>query len=80
MNSEKILLAVLAGAAAGALLGVLFAPDLGWNTRKRISKATEDYSEDLEEKFNELFDTISVKFDEVKDVISGITKKSKARS
>ena len=36
MKSGKVLLGVLAGAAAGALLGILFAPEKGTKTRKMI--------------------------------------------
>ena len=75
MSSGKILLGVLAGVAAGALLGVLFAPDKGWNTRKRISKKADEYMDGLREKFDEFLDTISVKMDEVKDEVSDLTDK-----
>jgi gas vesicle protein len=70
MSSGKVLLGVLAGVAAGALLGVLFAPDKGWNTRKRISKKADDYMDGLREKFEEFLDTLSVKVEEVKDQVS----------
>lgn len=67
MSSGKVLLGVLAGMAVGAALGVLFAPDEGWNTRKRISKKGEDIADDLGDKFEEFLDSISVKMDEVKE-------------
>jgi gas vesicle protein len=75
MSSGKVLLGVLAGVAAGALLGVLFAPDKGWNTRKRISKKADEYVDGLREKFDEFLDTISVKMDEVKDEVSDFAEK-----
>ena len=38
MKSGKILLGIMAGTAAGALLGILFAPEKGPVTRKKILK------------------------------------------
>jgi gas vesicle protein len=67
MSSEKLLLSVLAGVAAGAMLGILFAPDKGWNTRKRIAKKGEDYTNALSENFREFFINISEEIYEVKD-------------
>lgn len=75
MNSGKLLVGVLAGVAVGALIGVLFAPDKGWNTRKRISKKAEDVVDDLKEKFDEFLDTVAVKVDEAKEQASDLSEK-----
>ncbi len=75
MSSGKVLLGVLAGVAAGALLGVLFAPDKGWNTRKRITKKADEYMDGLREKFDEFLETITEKVAEVKDEVSDFTEK-----
>lgn len=58
MDSEKIVVGVLAGVAVGALLGVLFAPEKGSDTRKMISKKGDDYVDDLKEKFNDILDEV----------------------
>jgi gas vesicle protein len=52
MNSGNILFGVLVSAAAGALLGVLFAPEKV--TIKKISKKGSDPVDDQTEKFKEL--------------------------
>jgi gas vesicle protein len=80
MSKGKVLLGLLAGVAVGAALGILFAPDKGWNTRKRISKKAEDLTNDLREKFDEFIDMVSVKVDEVKSKVSDISDKAKEKA
>ncbi len=64
MNSSgKVLLGVLAGIAAGATLGILFAPDKGSNTRKKIVDKSNDYADDLTDRFNEFVDGVNRKVD-----------------
>lgn len=80
MKSGKVFLGLLAGIAVGATLGILFAPDKGWNTRKRISKKAEDVVDDLREKFDEFLDSVSVKVDEAKGKASDISEKVKSKA
>lgn len=54
MSTGKIILGALAGLAVGALIGILFAPDKGAETRKKIIHKGEDYVDNLKEKINGL--------------------------
>ncbi len=69
MTNGKAILAVLAGVAAGAALGMLFAPDKGSDTRKMISKKGEDLADALNDKIED-------KFDELLTAVTGIVKRT----
>jgi gas vesicle protein len=43
-RNGKIILGVLGAAAAGAVIGLLLAPDKGSDLRKKISKAADDFA------------------------------------
>jgi hypothetical protein len=45
-STSNFLLGLLAGAAAGALVGILFAPDKGSKTRENIKKKLLDLSDE----------------------------------
>lgn len=75
MDTGKVLLGVLAGIATGALLGVLFAPDKGSKTRKKIYREGEEITDDLKEKFDEIIESIEDKFQKVKKDVSDFAEK-----
>jgi len=79
MNSGKLLLGVLAGVAAGALLGVLFAPDKGSETRRKISKKGKDYADDLKDRFDEFVNKANEKFERGKEEVSDYTGETKSK-
>jgi gas vesicle protein len=58
-NNGKVLSALLLGAAAGAVLGLLFAPEKGSDIRKKIQDGAEDLLDQLSDKMDEAKDTLS---------------------
>lgn len=58
MKSANVILGVLVGAAAGGILGILFAPEKGSDTRKGILNRGEDLSDNLKSKLDDLLDMV----------------------
>jgi len=49
-DNAKVVAALLAGLAAGAALGVLFAPDKGSETRDKLNDSLKDLGDALKER------------------------------
>ena len=76
MSAGKVIVGILAGAAAGAVLGILFAPAKGSATRRKISRDGRELKEDIVEKFDEFIDGLSEKFNKVKKDVSEFAEKA----
>ena len=55
-DAAKLIGAMLAGIAIGGALGILFAPDKGSETRKKISTKGTDLTNSIKDKFSEFVD------------------------
>ncbi|HEX2395197.1 MAG TPA: YtxH domain-containing protein [Bacteroidales bacterium] len=76
MNGGKVILGLLAGIAAGALLGVLFAPDKGTETRRKISQKSKDFVDDVKHKYDDFVRGVNEKIDSVKQEAEYIKSKA----
>ena len=72
MASTKSFLAILAGLAAGAAIGILYAPDKGWKTRARVKKAAANGYEDMKENLGDLGAKVDEKTAEAKETIKNL--------
>lgn len=79
MSTGKVVLGVIAGLAAGSILGVLFAPEKGSTTRRNIRRKGEDEIDALKDKFSEFVDNVSEKFDKVKEDAKDFGKEAKEK-
>lgn len=62
MKSKNVILGLLGGLAAGAVMGVLFAPDKGENTRKKIAKKSGELKDNVQDSISDLMSTIEDKY------------------
>lgn len=79
MCSSKIITGVLIGAAAGAVLGILFAPDKGSDTREKISKKGTDFTDTLKTKINDLVNGIADHFENAKNEAENMVEEGKEK-
>ena len=71
MNTKKLILGgFVAGIAVGAIIGVLFAPEKGMETRKKIAKAGEDLADGIKDKFGQVIDILIERIEKTEDKVT----------
>ena len=77
-NTGKIVGALLVGSVIGGVIGVLFAPDKGSETRKRLMTKGGDLTDSLKNKFNSFVDDSEQAYEntkqKVKDTADNVSK------
>ncbi len=66
-NAGKMVIALAAGAVIGGVLGVLFAPDKGTDTRKKIADAGKKLADKVKDNVNGLRVNMKEKADSLKE-------------
>lgn len=76
-DNSRTLVALLVGLAAGVTLGVLFAPDKGSNTRKRIANLKDDFTDELEDLYEEGKEFVKEKVKKTREAADDLKEKAK---
>ena len=77
MKNSTSMITIIAGAATGALLGVLFAPKKGTKMRKEISRKSSDYARGARDGVTDFFHEITDELMHAKDnAVKKIEKQS----
>lgn len=79
-NSGNSLLVFLMGAATGALLGILYAPDKGSNTRDKLSYQLDKYKKKLEELVDDLMSGKEVPISFARTESEKVVKEAKTKA
>jgi gas vesicle protein len=79
MSTSKIITALFIGAAAGAIAGILLAPDKGTETRKKIAKKSSDMADDVKAKMSDLAGGVKEKVQTAADGVTNLFKKGKEK-
>lgn len=69
MKTSHVFLGIMGAATAGAILGVLFAPEKGSETRKKIAKKGKDYRNEFNDKLSKIANTASSSVENLRDEI-----------
>lgn len=68
-DNSKVLVALLAGIAAGAALGILFAPEKGTETRDKLNDALKNLGDTIKDRAAEEIDNLASLKDKIVDNI-----------
>jgi gas vesicle protein len=79
-DSSNAIVALLTGLAVGAVLGVLFAPSSGEETRSLISEKATDLTGDLKERYNTVKEKIVTGKDDLVDLKDRVTETVKTKA
>ena len=83
-NAGSTLVAILAGVVVGAGVGILFAPDKGSKTRKKVKEGFDEAKNELNHKFDKVSSQLSQKLNTAKfdledtyqDLVSNMSHKT----
>jgi gas vesicle protein len=77
--SSKIIVGFLAGTAVGALAGILFAPEKGSETRKKIAAKSGDITDSVKNSFNDFIDGVKQTYAGAKGEVDEFGNKLKGK-
>ena len=79
-DTGKIVGALLFGAAIGGAIGILFAPDKGTKTRRKLLAKGEDITDAMKDKFNDFLEEVKEEIEAVKTKANSFIENGTAKA
>lgn len=80
MSSKKVMIGAVVGVAAGAVLGLLFAPAKGSMMRQRMARKVTESAEDVQESLSEYVDAAAEEYGSIKQGAVEFVDKAKKKA
>lgn len=80
MNTNKLIIGVVGGLLTGAVLGVLFAPESGKNTRKKIKNKSKELKDTMKNDFDNAIQKIENKYQNIAQQANELVQEGKAKA
>ena len=78
MKNSDVIVGIVSGLAVGALLGVLFAPDKGSTTLKKIAQKSLDLKDEVWDGFTDVLTSIANQYNDFNDTATEIEAEENA--
>jgi gas vesicle protein len=75
----SFIIGTIAGLAAGVVVGILFAPEKGSETRRKISEKGGELSEELKNRFHQFGEFVTERLDSTRGIYSHFIRMGEAR-
>ncbi len=72
MKNSHLAIGIASSVVLGAVLGILFAPDKGSNTRKKITQKSNDIKNSIKDSIDNLASTVEDKYNQITSKLSNV--------